>query len=210
MDWTFGIITDGHSDSRISTIIKSIAKEDIPNYEIIIVGNSKITSKNTTVIPFDESIKSKWITKKKNIIPQHAKFNNLCMMHDYIKLMPSWYMNFVNFGDNWDVCMNRIENVDGVRFRDWVQLGTIKLLPYTDHSLTNTMYVSGAYFCVKTQYMRDHPFDESKSWGEGEDVEWSCNLRDTWVYKCNSKSVVKLIKEKQLFPIPTKQENLGL
>ena len=47
MDFTFGIITDGNSDNFIKLIIESIIRNNIPNYEIIIVGN-------TCIIPNDK------------------------------------------------------------------------------------------------------------------------------------------------------------
>lgn len=45
MDFSIGIITDGSADNRISKIIQSIINQNIPNYEIIIVGNSSVSGK---------------------------------------------------------------------------------------------------------------------------------------------------------------------
>ena len=67
MDFTFGIITGGEKESMINEIIDSIENENIPNYEIIIVGNCNIDRKNTKILSFDESLRKAWITKKKNI-----------------------------------------------------------------------------------------------------------------------------------------------
>ena len=39
MEFTFGIITSGAEDDSINQIIDSIEKQNIPTYEIIIVGN---------------------------------------------------------------------------------------------------------------------------------------------------------------------------
>ena len=54
MDFTFGIITGGENDKMINEIIDSIENENIPNYEIIIVGNSNLVRKNTKLINFDD------------------------------------------------------------------------------------------------------------------------------------------------------------
>ena len=51
MDFTFGIITSENADNFISTIIDSIVKNNIPNYEIIIVGNTKVDNHWITYIP---------------------------------------------------------------------------------------------------------------------------------------------------------------
>ena len=84
MDFSFGIITNGDNDNYINQIIDSIEVQNIPNYEIIIVGATKVSRVNTTIIPFDESVKAMWITKKKNLITLNAKYENLVFLHDYI------------------------------------------------------------------------------------------------------------------------------
>lgn len=57
MNITFGIITDGNSDSNVLRIIESINNLRIPFYEIIIIGNSRIYVEFTRIIPFDENQK---------------------------------------------------------------------------------------------------------------------------------------------------------
>ena len=66
MDFTFGIITTSSNKNRVLNIIQSIENENIPNYEIIIIGGDKIEGRNVKHIEFDETIKKMWITKKKN------------------------------------------------------------------------------------------------------------------------------------------------
>ncbi len=102
MNFSFGIITNGYEDLRINQIIDSIEKQNITSYEIIIVGNSKVKRKNTQIIEFDESILPAWITKKKNIVTEIARFENIVYLHDYIELVDDWYAGFLKFGDNFD------------------------------------------------------------------------------------------------------------
>ena len=66
-----------------------------------------------------ETIKNGWITKKKNIITQHAKYENIVYMHDYVFLHEDWYKHFFNFGSDWDICMTPIINTNNRRYRDW-------------------------------------------------------------------------------------------
>ncbi len=121
MKFTFGIITNygEYLDLVINSIIQQIPEE---NYEIIIVGNCSFNTihKNIKQIDFDESIKPAWITKKKNLITENASFENIVYIHDYIILEKNWYSEFVKFGDNWNVCINPIKNLDNTRFRDLV------------------------------------------------------------------------------------------
>jgi hypothetical protein len=195
MNWTFGIITGGQQENNINQIIDSIELEQIPNYEIIIIGSCNTNRNNTMILPFDETIKSKWITRKKNIISAASRFNNICYLHDYVMLNPGWYDNFVKFGDYWDVCMNKIINFDGTRFRDWV-LWYPKFVNYNDTSQIKKMYVSGTYFCAKKQFMLKNKLNENLCWGQGEDVEWSIRVRNFWNYKCNPNSSVRFLQQK--------------
>jgi|SaaInlV_100m_DNA_2_1039680.scaffolds.fasta_scaffold06641_2 hypothetical protein len=203
MKITFGVITEGNSDLFIKKIHESIINQDIDdNFEIIIVGGNDPKLEHTIHIPFDESVKRAWITKKKNIIAQEARYDNIILMHDYVYFDELWYHNFKSYTDDWDVCMNSIINADGQRFRDWITWpewcleNDIIFLDYDDCSRTEQMYVSGTYFCVKKDFLLKYPLNENLSWGEGEDVEWSNRIRHVLNYRCNFNSKVKLLKYK--------------
>lgn len=209
MNFTFGIVTSGTNDIFINQIIDSIQLMNIPNYEIIIVGNSLVKRKNVRIINFDELIKTGWITKKKNIITTEAAFDNIVYMHDYIVFDINWYNEFLKFGD-FKICMNQILNFDGTRYRDWtlwpgnpIWPSNIKinnkecLLPYNITNLTKHMYISGAYWVAKKNVMENFPLNENLCWGQGEDVEWSFRVREVYDFSINHKSIVKLLKQKR-------------
>ena len=198
MDWTFGIITGGWQEHFINKIIDSIENQNIETskYEIIIVGSCNVNTNNTTIIPFNERIKPMWTPKKKNIITENSKLENIVYLHDYICFEPNWYSNFINFGEDWDVCMNSIRTMDNHRFRDWSLWYPPSPIDYNDYTKLKTMYVSGSYFCSKKQFMLKYPLNEELVWGQGEDLDWSVRIRDFWNYKCNPKSKVKLLKHK--------------
>jgi len=212
MKWTFGISLG--SPNYLKQLLNSIVTQNSmssSDYEIIVVGSKtdEVVSILTPVavsgirllmVDFDETIKSAWITKKKNIITSIASFDNVCYMHDYVSFCPNWYDGFIKYGSDWDVCMNPIRRIDGRRFRDWVSpqvwWGNPKFVSYHDYSLTSRMYVSGTYWCAKKKFMMENPLDENRCWGHGEDIEWSSRCRSKWNYKLNTFSVVKLLKEK--------------
>jgi hypothetical protein len=212
MQFTFGIITDGKFPKRILDFIESVKSNNIPKdkYEIIVVGGKIIAEDNLKHIPFDESTKASWITKKKNLITDNAKFENIVYLHDYIILSRDWYDGFLKFGDDWDVCMNIISNQNGGRFRDWnlcinfiVKDAKLKcmfnrdlLLPYDVENVTKFQYISGSYWVAKKSTMQKFKLDENLSWGQGEDVEWSKRLIDSNVkYVMNPFSEVRINKE---------------
>lgn len=207
INFSFGIITGGFNDHMLSIVVDSIRHLNIPNYEIIIVGNTNV--KADINIPFDESSKPMWITKKKNIITNSAKYNNIVYLHDYIIFESNWYNGFKQFGDDFDVCMNIIENFDGSRFRDWCiwdpsRLGNPGpgLIPYSVSDLSKFMYISGSYWVAKKNIMLEFPLNESLIWGQGEDVIWSKQVSSKYNFTMNINSKVRLLKQKDIC-IPT-------
>lgn len=229
MDITFGIITSGN-DSFISKMIDSIESQNIPQYEIIVVGACGLQRNRLKVIPFNETQVPMWITRKKNIISYVASYEIIVFMHDYIVLEPDWYKGFLEFGtQGWDVAMCKIHEIHGTRAMDWMGLPNDKhygnvLLPY-DYSNPEGMYVPGNFWIAKKTFMMENPLDEGRIWGQGEDIEWSKRIfggadnsewlrnilripMDVYVpppqnparYIMNTKSAVRYLKEK---PTPT-------
>jgi len=207
MEFTFGIITNGLSENYVNLLIKSIQKQNIPNYEIIIVGGTDVY-KDIVHIPFDETIKPNWITKKKNLICQNATYENLVLLHDYIELCDGWYKGFLEFGNNFDICVTKIINQDGTRFRDYCifpygdnnPFRNNALLPYdyiSTPDLSKILYISVTYYIIKKNLAKKCPLDERLVWGQGEDVLLSKQLINyNVIIKCNMYSTVKFNKLK--------------
>jgi hypothetical protein len=225
MKWTFGIITDGKNWDRVYDILGSIQRQSVSvEHQIIICGGEEWWGRrtpSTLYIPFDETQKEKgWITRKKNLIAQSAHHDNLCLMHDYVRLDPKWVEGFEKHGDDWLTCTNRIFNLDGSRFRDWCVIyndawmeppiddtppptGAGRLLYYGTRGYERWQYYSGAYFCTKTQVMLDVPLDENRIWGQGEDVQWCRLLYKKYgakAFDLNMESKVHLLKQKERAP----------
>lgn len=230
--FTFGIITNADQSVNPSLFkaVQSIRDLHIPEYEIIIVGNKLNLERNIInndgkikFIDFNEKIKPAWITKKKNLITQHSKYDNIVYQHDYIYYDQDWYEGFKKFGDQFDVCMNKIVNQGGSRFRDWVlfpyhhcyelsnkyayqakQLWDYAgiennecMLPYNEKRLTKYQYVSGSYWVAKKYVMKNCLLDESLSWGQGEDVIWTMDVLNKYNLLMNTGSTVYFDKWKQ-------------
>ena len=206
MDFSFGIITSGEDYDRIYEIISSIEKQQIKNYDIVVVvGENKYKNiKNLVHLDFDELQKSNWneintsgwITKKKNLITSTVKYDNVVYMHDYHVLQDDWYQKFLEFGSDWDICMNRILQHDGKRFRDWVSWdlpdkGHMWALDYDDASLSKYSYISGGFWVAKKDVMIEEPLSEKLLQNQSEDSEWSLRVRDKYNYVMNKNCVVK-------------------
>jgi hypothetical protein len=209
MKFTFGIITAGNSDDSLNAVIDSIEKQNIPEYQILIVGNSNVSRTNTFIIPFDESINQGWITRKKNIVTINSAYDNIVYTHDYVVFENDWYQGYLKFGENFKICMNKFVNPDYSRFRDWVIwphnnnfMDSIVLpnreclIPYDITHLSKYQYISGTYWVGKKDVMMEFPLDENLCWGQGEDVVWSMNVRQKYNFSINPYSTVKSLKFK--------------
>jgi hypothetical protein len=221
--FTFGIITDACDESfnRICEIEKSICNLNIPEYEIILVGQENRIKqipnidnfKFLKIINFNEGIKKGWITAKKNLITKHAKYENIVYSHDYIVYDNDWYKGWLTYGDNFKIGMNRILDYEGNRYRDWSIFpdshtenalkyakddGELRewLLPYEETDLNRFQYISGAYWVGKKQVMQEIPLDEGLTWGYGEDVIWSHAVRTKYKFSMNTHSTVHVLKRR--------------
>lgn len=228
--WTFGVVTKhaelqdnklvNNTKTFLQDVIDSINFLNISKdcYEIIVIGSNNLKAdlkidNNLRFIYFDESIKDGWITRKKNILIENSIFENVCLVHDYINFNSNWYRGFQQFDTDWDVCMIKIFNKDGIRWRDWlvwphcpsyehgyvIEHNNVRLAPnrllYSDTRYTNiNMYISGTVIIGKRNFLLKNKFDETLCWGQGEDCEWSGRCLPNWVYKMNINSSVNLLK----------------
>lgn len=208
MDFTFGIVTNGTQWDRVDLIVDSIIKQNIPKFQILVVGGKEKRSGNFTHMPFDESTTKKgWITYKKNIITDWAAYDNVVYVHDYFSFDEGWYEGWLEFGDEFTVATNCIRTLEGYRHSDWVvdpdemwsAISEIDnrywdlSLPY-DINLTKIQYISGNYWVAKQHFMDEHRLDESLLWGDAEDLEWSRRIRNQTQFKFNPNSLVSIMK----------------
>jgi hypothetical protein len=202
MNFTFGIVTLYENLEQIKEVVSSIRNLRIKNYEILIIGDGVNESNfkesvDVKKIKFDETVKQGWITRKKNVLVDSAKYDNVVVMHDYYLFDNFWYKNFLEFGDDWDVCSNAQLLINNKRhFTDWVIWDSpvfprYSAIPYHDWSQTRFMYQSGGYMIVKKDFYKKFPMNEDMTWGSAEDVEWSLRMRTSANWKCNGKSIVK-------------------
>jgi hypothetical protein len=201
IQWTFGIVTGFEDNQRLAEIIDSIRNLSIPEYEILLIGGDSTefinSNENVRIVDFDESQKPRWITRKKNILANEAKYDNIVLMHDYHVFDKDWYINFKSFGLDWEICSCPQYLITGARNpMDWSlwdkpDHGRAWSLDYDDWSQTQYMYISGGFFIVKKHVLQQEPLDESRGWNEEEDVEWSMRVRNKFLMKCNGGSVVR-------------------
>ena len=179
--WSFGIITDGSRADWIEGIIDSIRKQNIPKYEIIICGKYfDRQESDISYIPFNERDSYKgWITKKKNLIADNAKYENLVIIHDRMYFDDMWYEGMLKWGNCFEVLgVPQLFCETGERFGDWIQVENP--LPERVFDLTliggNMEYRDwdkdipsyGAGTMVKRSLLQQTKFPEDFYWGQPE------------------------------------------
>lgn len=183
--WSFGMVTNGVRKEFIKKSIQSIRDQKIPHYEIIICGNYPFSiEKDIRYIPFTERDEKGWITRKKNIIAENAKYNNLCIFHDRIIFDGNWFEGMKRYGNNFEIlsCPQTLEN--GQRTGDWVMAGkpyntpgyafTIQQLEYKDWD--RNVYIGGQFIVLKKHIWKKIPLNETLYWRQAEDIEYSNRL----------------------------------
>lgn len=205
IDFSFGICTNNGSFNK--RIVESIKRLNIPNYEIIFVGDSGVVSDEHIInIKFDETIKPKWLNSKKNKITEIARYENIVYIHDYIEFDENWYNGFLEFGNDFEIASSVILN-NNHRWRDWIMLfidlspvGRLSnnqyLLPYNEDRLSKFMYLNGCYWVAKKYVMEEFPLHPDLTWGQSEDVEWSIRVSQKYNFKMNINSTVRILKNK--------------
>ncbi|MBI2664957.1 glycosyltransferase family 2 protein [Candidatus Woesearchaeota archaeon] len=174
--WTFGIITNGKRNGDMENLIASVRKQNIPNYEIIVCGTYfERNEPFFRYIPFSEQDDRGWITKKKNIICEAAKYENIMVLHDRLSLNDGWFEGMQRYGNNFEV-LSCVQHAAGnVRAADWVtsccsQLpGIIALLDYRDWD--SWIYPNGGLIMLKKSVWKNVKWNESLFWNQCEDVE---------------------------------------
>ena len=198
MNVTFGIMSTYEDVPRLNAVIASIKALAIPNVEILVMGSYQHDWGH--VDPSVQHILTDgWTPVKKNLAAKFARHETLCLIHDYYLFDKDWYKNWVAFNEHctWEIASNPQYLLNGKRhFTDWViwdhpTLPRYYSLHYNDWSQTQYQYVSGGYFLVKRDFLREHPFNEEMKPGSAEDVEWSLRVRHRGPMVCNPNAIVR-------------------
>tara|TARA_B100001094_G_scaffold8759_2_gene7876 strand:+ start:179 stop:877 length:699 start_codon:yes stop_codon:yes gene_type:complete len=203
MSFTFGILTKDNNEN-IKIIIDSIMIQNIPDFEIIVVGNIENNFEKTIII-YDEMIeKQNWITKKKNIIIEKSSKDYTILMKDYIKLEKNWYNNFKMFVKDelkCEIIMNKIETLRGQRHIDWVWNNpNLKQGRNVDYKKKEhkEMFVPGSFLFAKTSILKKIKFNEKLvGLNKESDIEWSKRALRKYKYQMNIYSKCLIFTKRQ-------------
>lgn len=179
--WTFGIITNGKRLDWLEKIIDSISAQTIPHYEVIVCGTSPVSvfrSPKMSYLPFNRRDDLGWITYKKNMIMDNARYENVCVIHDRIIFSEGWYEGMKKWGNCFEHMSCKII-FDGQRdASDWPCVDSVikkngknllftSALDYRDWH--RDAFVGGSMHIGKKSLFVKYPWPLSVYWNEGED-----------------------------------------
>ncbi|MBS3076659.1 hypothetical protein J4233_00115 [Candidatus Pacearchaeota archaeon] len=192
--WSFGILSGGFSDNQIDKSVNSMLEQKIPHFEVIICGPyngqfKKNKNKNVKLIDFDSTLP--WITKKKNIICENAKYENLVVIHDHVSFEPNWYDGMKKYGNYFEVLTNVMHDPLGRRALDWITYG-IPLRPFSKYPFTGAggsldyadwdRNVNIAALCIiKKSVWKRCPWDERLLLWQAEDMKISGDFYESGI-----------------------------
>lgn len=205
MNITFGILTKDNQ-RNVNMIVESIVSQNIPLFEIFIIGEIEDTwnTENIHIIQDDIDNSKNHITKKKNDIIRSAKYETIVIMKDYLKLSSDWYKGVLAFGECFDILMNKIVDNRGRRYLDWIwenpKVGDGRNVPYnvTGHP---RMFAPGAFTMAKKYVFDEFLFNEKMvGLGRPTDVHWSNRAMAKYSYLMNQYSTCELIDRHNRYP----------
>lgn len=202
---SFGILTK-NNQHNVNSIVDSIISQHIPEFEILIIGSihDAWNQKNIKILENETDNDKNHITKKKNDVIRHAKYETIVIMKDYLKLSVGWYEGVLAFGECFDILMNKIVDNKGRRYLDWIwenpKVGEGRNIPYdvTGHP---KMFAPGAFTMAKKYVFEDFMFNEKMvGLGRPTDVQWSNKAMKKYGYHMNLHSSCELIDRHNRYP----------
>jgi hypothetical protein len=171
--WSFGIVTNGSKDENVDRIIESMNAQGIPDLQVIVCG--KYANKkgyDVDYVPFSDKDELGWITRKKNLIMENARYENVMIVHDRIFPGRGWYEGMKKYGNYFDVLSCILENEKtGKREGDWI--ANIPMiaghLDYSDWD--EKVRINGPLIILKKSAWERAPWNECLFWNEAEDFE---------------------------------------
>lgn len=178
--WTFGMLTTGARLENVERFITSVEENCREPYEVLIVSPVPLPSiesrRGVRVLLFSEHDELGWITRKKNLIAERARYSDILICHDRFTLDRDFTRSFADWGYAYGLAAVRVRLEDGRRGLDWGVVSSQNhvyssggLLDYRAYS--QYVYVPGGATVIRKAFWRDFPWNDNLFWNEHEDVE---------------------------------------
>lgn len=126
--WSFCIPTGPGDATGLNVVVKRILELAIPEKEILLCGRPDknfLYWDKVRIVGEDIPAPPVWITRKKNVLAQEARFENLCILHDRVFLPLNFLEAIKNFGDYFpfaafqSLWFDDLLNLSPVRYSDY-------------------------------------------------------------------------------------------
>jgi glycosyltransferase involved in cell wall biosynthesis len=189
---SFCIITGGTRPQLLDTLIRSIRAQEIPEYEIIVVGRHRDEPGITTIHREDYAAAGR-LGAMRNLAVRKARHENIVMLDDDIVLSRDWYSNFRAYGEAFDILTSQVRLPNGGRYWDHATcngpLG--QQLLEEDEEAENLYMTGGGGWVMKQRVAWTVRWDDWRSTYESEDIDFAdrCHIKGFRVSH-NHRSVV--------------------
>jgi len=175
---SFCIITGGKRPDRMETLIQSIVRMELPNYEVLVCG---IFHKDSRIRYFE---KREWavsakVCKMRNFNAKNSKFDTIIILDDDVEFSPDWWEK-IKDEKEFDLLGCRGVDSNGNRWWDWQSiernspLAKPKLMAYNEES--PDAYISGYFMMMKHSVWEDVKFDENRKNYQQDDIDFCHRL----------------------------------
>lgn len=178
LDVSFIIVTNGNRDGLLHTIIEGIKYQNIPNYEIIIVGYSRIDRRLYPEVNYIEAkdlADAGLLGAMRTVACVQAKYENLVISDDDMVLSSNWYEELKK-SEDFQILTTQVRNPDGTRFWDHTcfrspNYGHVVL--EADQQDDDYLYMSGGQ-----SWLMKKEVSEKVKWNEDFSTGYRANMRN--------------------------------
>jgi hypothetical protein len=174
LDVSFCIITNGKRPAALRALVSSIARQNIPVFEIVITGDWRIED-DIVYVPCREAAVGGYLGRMRNLAVGKAKFNHVVHLDDDFLLAPDWYRALRAHREPFDILTSQIRLPDGGRYWDHATIGGPRghaILAEGEDDEFVYMTGGGAWV-MRSDLAKSVEWDESRAFYQGEDVDFS-------------------------------------
>ncbi|NTS76926.1 hypothetical protein HR060_08585 [Catenovulum sp. SM1970] len=190
--WTMALLTTGNKVDNVVSFCKSIRQFGGQDIQILICGPKNIAYSefNVEYVDVDTREGLAEISKKKNVIAQHAIHNNLLIAHDRYILNPDFINGFEAFGYDFDFVTINQNYECGSSFPCIAKLRTAlawcrPIIVEKPEDIDNRCYANGGLLIFKKSSLESIKMNDLLFWNQAEDVEisrafYDCSIPLRW------------------------------
>lgn len=176
---SFCVITNGYRRDRLTITLDSIRALDLPDREIIVVGAVPAgLGDDLQVLKASDLAADGRLGAMRNLGCRAARFDQLVVADDDMRFHPEFAQVLRDRDPDVDVLCVRLLNPDGTRHWDWATHGGPtghRLMAYDETD--PFVYVTGGLAIMWARVHDLIPWDDTRGFYQGEDLDWSARLR---------------------------------